>query len=58
MKLEQNHEVLYCIYVSIKQSSLKILGHLALFFKVLKFWCETGMHSPNPEWLPSKFVMK
>ena len=57
MKLEQNHASAL-LYVSIKQSSLKILRHLALFFKVLKFWCETGMRSPNPEWLPSKFVMK
>ena len=57
MKLEQNHASAL-LYVSIKQSSLKILRHLALFFKVLKFWCETGMRSPNPEWLPSKLVMK
>ena len=57
MKLEQNHASAL-LYVSIKQSSLKILRHLALFFRDLKFWCETGMRSPNPEWLLSKFVIK
>ena len=45
MKLEQNHASAL-LYVSIKQSSLP------LFFKGLKFCCETGMCSLNPEWFP------
>ena len=43
MKLEQN-VASALLYVSIKQASLKVLRHLALFFRGLKFWYKTGMH--------------
>ena len=56
MKLEQNHASAL-LYVSIKQISLKILRHLALFFRALKFWCETGIRFPIPAWLPSKLYL-
>ena len=26
--------------------------------EVLLFWCETGMFSLNPKWLPSKLIIK
>ena len=44
MKLEQNHASAL-LYVSIKQSTLKILKHLALLFRALKFRCETDAFS-------------
>ena len=44
MKLEQNHAYAL-LYVSIKQSTLKILRHLALFFRALKFRYETDAFS-------------
>ena len=56
MKLVQN-QASALLYVSIMQSSLKILRHLALFFRALKFWRETGMCFPIPEWLPSKLFL-
>ena len=57
MKPEQNHASAL-LHVSIKQSSLKISRHLALFLRGFKFWCETRMRFPNPEWLYSKCVIK
>ena len=54
--MEQN-EVSALLYVSIKQSSLKILRYLALFFRALKLWCETGMRFPIPAWQPSKLYL-
>ena len=52
----QNHASAL-LYVSIKRSSLKILRHLALFFRAFKFCCETGMCFPIPARLPSKFYL-
>ena len=45
-----------CQYKTEEPANIEIFTPIAL--DVWLFWCETGMFSLDPKWLPSKFTIK
>ena len=58
MKLQQKHRSDFTIYQFKKELLKSIELSICISLETCWFWSETGMFFPNPEWLPSKLIIK
>ena len=57
-RLEVDLRFLYYMLVYKIEEATNIEIYTTIFLEVWLLWCETGMLSLDPKWLPSKLIIK